>query len=265
VRACQAAAREGWDLSGAVVQVTGEPLTGAKRAEIETSGAAARPIYAFMEAGTVAVGCLEPASVDDCHLFEDSFAVIPAARDVPRLGISVDAYLFTTLLASSPIVLFNAENGDHGLVETRACGCPLDAAGLATHLRCIRSFEKVTGEGMSFLGAEVMRIVEEVLPARFGGDSTRYQFVEEEDAAGLTRMTLRVSPALGAVDEAAVLACVRDALAGGGAGRRMMTEVWEKAGTIRVARAEPLPTQRGKILPLHIAAGRHGSSRDPRA
>jgi hypothetical protein len=256
VRACQAAVHEGWDLSGAILQVTGEPFTDAKRAEIEASGTAARPLYAFMEAGTVAAGCLNPASVDDCHLFADAFAVVPLARDVPRLGMSVDAFLFTSLLDTSPKILLNAENGDFGLIESRACGCPFEADGFATHLRQIRSFEKLTGEGMSFLGTDVIRIVEEALPARFGGSSTSYQFVEEEDASGFTRMTLRVSPSVGPVDESAAIACVREALARGGSGRRMMAEVWEKAGTLRVLRAEPIPTQRGKILPLHIAAGR---------
>lgn len=118
---------------------------------------------------------------------------------------------------------------------------------------------------MSFLGTDVIRIVEEVLPARFGGDSTRYQFVEEEDAAGLTRMTLRISPTVGPLDEAAAVACVREELARGGSGSRMMSEVWEKAGTLRVLRAEPSSTARGKILPLHIAAGREAPTRKPRA
>jgi hypothetical protein len=265
VRACQAAVREGWDLSGAIIKVTGEPLTEAKHAEIEACGATARPVYAFMEAGTVAVGCLRPASVDDCHLFADAFALIAHARDIPRLEMSVDAFLFTALLDTSPKILFNAENGDFGLVESRACGCPLDREGCSPHVRQIRSFEKLTGEGMSFLGTEVIRIVEEVLPARFGGDSTRYQFVEEEDAAGLTRMTLRVSPAVGPVDEAAAVACVREALARGSDGSRMMAAVWETAGTLRVSRTEPSPTARGKILPLHIAAGREGPARKTRA
>jgi hypothetical protein len=265
VRACQAAEREGWDLSGAIVKVTGEPLTEAKRAEIEACGATARPLYGFMEAGTVAVGCLSPASVDDCHLFADAFALIAHARDIPRLGMSVDAFLFTSLLDTSPKILFNAENGDFGLVESRACGCPLDREGCSPHVRQIRSFEKLTGEGMSFLGTEVIRIVEEVLPARFGGDSTRYQFVEEEDAAGLTRMTLRVSPSVGQVDEAAAVACVREALARGSDGSRMMAAVWETAGTLRVSRTEPSSTARGKILPLHIAAGREAPARKSRA
>ena len=47
---------------------------------------------------------------------------------------------------------------------------------------------------MNFLGADLIRLIEEVLPARFGGAPTDYQFVEREDARGLPKVDLRVSP-----------------------------------------------------------------------
>jgi hypothetical protein len=252
VRVCQAARREGWKLNGAVFFVTGEPTTEAKWKEISAAGARVCPSYVFMEGGIVGVGCLNPAAVDDCHFFTDSHALTTSLREIPHLDVTVRSYRFTTLLESSPKILLNAENGDFGEAGERACGCPLEKAGLPMHIWNIRSFEKLTGEGMSFIGTDVIRIVEQVLPTRFGGDSTSYQFLEEEDESGFTRLTLLVSPAVGAVDESKIVETVIAEL-GNGEAKRMAAEIWSKAGTLRVRRAAPIPTERGKFLPLHIA------------
>ena len=80
---------------------------------------------------------------------------------------------------------------------TAACGCPLDSLGWTTHLHGIRSFEKLTAGGMTFLDSSVMRVLDEVLPARFGGGPTDYQLLEEEGDDGLSRVTLLVHPAIG--------------------------------------------------------------------
>lgn len=54
--------------------------------------------------------------------------------------------------------------------------------GWTLHLHGIRSVEKLTAAGMTFLDSDVIRVLEEVLPGRFGGGPTHYQLVEEEDA-----------------------------------------------------------------------------------
>ena len=53
-----------------------------------------------------------------------------------------------------------------------------EALGYTTHIHTIRSWEKLTSEGMTFCGHDLIRLIEEVLPARFGGRPTDYQFVE---------------------------------------------------------------------------------------
>jgi len=88
---------------------------------------------------------------------------------VPGSDITVDAFHFTTLLPTARKLLLNVESDDYGVVETRSCGGPLESYGYTEHLRQIRSFRKLTGEGVTLVGSEMLRILEEVLPARFGG------------------------------------------------------------------------------------------------
>jgi hypothetical protein len=50
---------------------------------------------------------------------------------------------------------------------------------------------------MNFLGTDLLRLIDEVLPARFGGAPTDYQFVEREDERGCHGSTFglaRASP-----------------------------------------------------------------------
>jgi phenylacetate-coenzyme A ligase PaaK-like adenylate-forming protein len=80
VRVCHAAREKGIDLKGARFMTVGEPLTAAKRKEIETAGAAVCSNYGFTEAGFVGTNCFNPLSEDDTHVFKDSFALIPRRR-----------------------------------------------------------------------------------------------------------------------------------------------------------------------------------------
>ena len=137
------------------------------------------------------------------------------------------------------------------MVEERRCGCPLDELGLVVHLREIRSQEKLTSEGMSFLGADLMSLVEEALPARFGGRAGDFQLVEREQD-GLPVIEVLVAPELGPLPDADVIAAVLSFLGGGDPARRMMAERWHAAGTLRVVRRRPIATSGGKVLPVHV-------------
>ena len=53
----------------------------------------------------------------------------------------------------------------------------------------IRSYEKLTGEGVTFMGSELLTLLEKILPGKFGGSVSDYQLVEEE-AGGATRVSL---------------------------------------------------------------------------
>ena len=252
VRVCQAAREMGLDISKAKFIIGGEPYTEAKQKEIEIAGATASPIYAATETGMIGQACLRPISVGEVHLMSDSLALIQHRRVVPHAGTSVDAFLLTTLRSAAPKIMLNTENGDYGSVETRDCGCSLHSLGLATHICNIRGFDKLTAEGMTLVGTDVVRILEEVLPMRYGCSSTDFQLVEEEDEKGQTRLTVLASPSAGPIDEADIVRTILEGLPRGG----ITPAMWSIAGTIRLRRGYPETTQRGKLLPLHISKGR---------
>jgi len=252
-RVCQASRQRQLDLSGATFVLAGEPLTEAKLREIKSVAAKAINMYGAAEVGIVGFGCAgQAAAPDDIHLIKDLQAVIQHRREVPFGGASVDAFLFTSLLAKAPKILLNVESGDYGVIETRQCGCKLGEIGLTDHIYNIRSFEKLTGEGMTFVGTDLLRVIEEVLPAKFGGASIDYQMVEEEDERGRTLLSVLVSPEVGEVDEVELVKTIVSELSKGKDTQRMMAEIWSQAGTLRVKRQRPLTTAAGKLLPLHI-------------
>jgi hypothetical protein len=138
-------------------------------------------------------------------------------------------------------------------METRECGCALEKAGLMFHLHQVRSFEKLTSEGMSYYYGDLFELLENSFPSEFGGGLGDYQLVEEEDGNGQTRLTLVVHPEVGKLDEEKILARLRASLADGSRANRFVTGIWENAGTFRVRRENPYASPRGKILPLHIS------------
>ena len=137
------------------------------------------------------------------------------------------------------------------MLDTRSCGCPLEGIGWTTHLHTIRSFEKLTAGGMMFLDADVIRVLEEVLPARFGGGPTDYQLVEDEAGDGRPRLRLLVRPEVGPVDADALARAFLAAVAAGSGVERVMGLLWQDSGMVRVERRSPLATPTGKILHVH--------------
>jgi hypothetical protein len=253
LRACLAAREAGLDLSGAAFIIAGEPVTEAKAREISRSGAHYFSTYGFTEAGRIGMGCAHPADQTDVHLLSDCFALFAHSRPAPYSDVEVPAFNVTSLLPTAPKLLLNVESDDYGAVETRQCGCPLGSLGLTTHLRGMRSFRKLTGEGVTLVGSEMIHILENVLPARFGGSPLDYQLMEEEDEQGFTRLSLLIDPGLSIAAEEDVLKVVMEALAHGSAGADSARAIWQQAGTLRVRRAAPVWTARGKLMPLHIA------------
>jgi len=247
LRVAVAAREHGLSLAGVTIMVGGEPITPAKMAEITRSGARWIPTYAFTEGGNIGMGCARPAGVGDIHLYKDLHAVIQAPRQIGGSGVTVPAFYFTALDPAARKILLNAENGDYGIIESRPCGCPLEAHGFTDHLRQIRSFGLLTSEGTMVLVSDMTRVLEEVLPARFGGSPLDYQMVEEEDDDGFTRLNLLVHPRIQIADEAEVIGTVVRNITGSGYHR------WTEAGTIRVKRMAPLTTARDKLIPLHLA------------
>jgi hypothetical protein len=164
--------------------------------------------------------------------------------------MSVDALVYTTVLPSCPKLMLNVESDDYGVLEDRECGCPIGELGLTKHLSRIRSYEKLTSGGVTFLGTELLRLVEEVFPTRFGGHPTDYQLVEEEEE-GLTKVNIIASPRVGRLSEEAIVNTVFQVLHSYPGGD-VMSELWREAQTLRLVRREPYRTISAKILPLHL-------------
>jgi hypothetical protein len=174
----------------------------------------------------VALGCTTPTAVDDVHVFPDRFAVTTRPRAVFEDGPVVDVLLFSTISQHASKLVLNADLGDYGHMTQRDCGCELGKLGLRTHLSDVRSFEKLTGEGMTFVRGNLVRIIEETLPARFGGSSSDYQILEGVDDQGAVRLELRVHPSIPDVDDGLVHATLLEEMKRGTVVNAFMTEMW---------------------------------------
>lgn len=206
--------------------------------------------------GYIGLACAQPELPDEVHLMTDKVALLQRQRSVGRSDVSVGALIVTTLLPSCPKLLLNVDLGDYATLTRRRCGCLLDRMGFATHLSDVRSWEKLTSAGVTFLGTELVALVEEVLPARFGGSPLDYQFVEEEEG-GIPRVSLVVHPRLRGIHESEVLDAVLADLRGCPGGG-LMADVWRDGETLRVVRREPYATGAFKLLPLHLLGRARG-------
>ncbi|MCL4486747.1 MAG: hypothetical protein M1570_01285 [Chloroflexi bacterium] len=252
MRVCVAAEQADLDLTGAAFRGGGEPVTAAKIAAMQRVGARYLPTYAMSEAGYVASGCVEPAAAGDVHLLRDAFALITHPHLVEGIGVTAPAINLTTLLPGVPKLMLNVQMDDYGIVEERHCGCEMESYGYTTHLREIYSYSKLVGEGVTLIGSEMLRILEQVLPARFGGTPLDYQLVEEEDARGYTRVCLIVSPRVQIDNDREVVDTVLRAMRESSSMADAARSVWKQTDTIRVRHAEPILSPRGKLLPLRI-------------
>ncbi len=258
VRVCIAAAEKNLNIKGTKFLVTGEPLTPQKRTEIEAVGGAPVPVYGLSEAGVIAAGCNQshPQS-DHCHLYKDTAAIISHRQNVPHSDLFVESYLFTSLLYESPKILLNVGMGDYGEISSESCACVFGQVGFDVCLNNIRSYEKLTGEGVTFVDTDFIRIVERDLPERFGGRSTDYQLVEKEDSRGLTHLQLLVSPRVGEIQETEVLdrflSLLRRAEASPDSWSQSGTEMWKQSNMLQIVREFPFPTVSGKIMPFFVS------------
>lgn len=251
VRIARRASEMGISLEGAKLIVGGEPLTDSKREVIARVGAAAIPQYSSAEGGIMANGCAYPAYTDEMHVNQYMHAVISRPGGLTE-DSAIHPLLWTTVHPFAARLHLNVENGDYATLEKRDCGCALEKVGFTLHLHGLRSYEKFTTEGMNYFYGNLFQLLESTLPSEFGGDPGDYQLVEEEDSAGQTRITLRIDPQVGEVEEQRVLSRLRQELAQGSPANAFQARIWEDAGTLRVKREKPYATPRGKILPLQI-------------
>jgi hypothetical protein len=252
VRVARTALDAGVELDGAGFLISGEPITEARAGIIRKAGGRLLARYGTIECGPIGYGCLDPSAPDDLHLQSDLHAVVQAGEWGVREGLPREALFLTTLSARSPFVFLNVSMGDMARLDRRDCGCPLKALGWHTHVSGIRSFEKLTGSGMTFLDTDVVRVLEEVLPAAFGGAPTDYQLLEEEGPEGDPVLKLLVHPGLGPLDEERVREVFFANVGRGSGVEKIMELTWKQAGLFRIERRPPVSTGSGKILHLHV-------------
>jgi hypothetical protein len=241
----RAAEKAGVDLAGTRFTITGEPVTDACLAVIRRGHGDALPDYGSADSGgSISYGCLSPQAPDDVHVFSDLKAVIQA-DDPP---FPKGALLVSSIRPTTPFVFLNVSMGDRATMTDRSCGCPLETLGWKTHLHTIRSYEKLTAGGMTFEDIDIVRVLEEVLPSRFGGGPTDYQLIEDNGDDGQPRLRLLVHPAIGPVDPVVVCSVFLGAIGGNDENKQHMAIHWRRAGFLRIDREAPRTSSSGKIL-----------------
>jgi hypothetical protein len=189
------------------------------------------------------------------HFFHDRHALIQPGEG-SGTPLPATAMVLTSLLASAPILLLNVCMGDQANVSERACGCGLESLGWTTHVDHVRSYEKLTAGGITLLDIDVIRVLEDVLPARFGGSPTDYQLVERLDRGGSRPVVqLVVGPSVGPVDERVVRDVFLEEVGGGTGGERLMELQWRSGDVLQIVRETPRHTPSAKILHLHVDTG----------
>jgi len=252
LRVCLAAQEQNLDLTRCVVWGGAEPATRTKIEQICRVSGRFISSYAMTEAGNIGYGCHNAADPTDVHLKRDALALISFPFKIESIGITVSAFNITTLTDSASKLLLNVQMDDYGIVEEKACGCELETHGYTTHIRDIRSYSKLVGEGVTLIGNEISRVLEQVLPERFGGSALDYQLLEQEDASGFTRLYLVISPRVRIPDEQKVLDEMHRALSASSPMGDGVHAIWKQAHTIQIKRQDPILTERGKFLPLLI-------------
>ena len=254
VRLAAAALERGLDIQGTLFLVSGETLTDAKRAVIERAGGEPFARYGISEMGFIGHGCRHMTTGDCVHFYGNALAAITHRITAPLSDVEVDSLLYTTLLPTAPLFLMNLEVNDSGVLERANCDCEFSRMGFHWRIRDIFSFGKMTGHGMTLIGTELIRVLEQVLPARLGGSPGDYQLIEREGAAQ-TNVELRVSPRVRGSSAEKIRACfleeIRLVYGGSLAGR-----VWRHAEALEVVLAEPVITRSGKVNPLHLLGQR---------
>lgn len=260
VRLSVAARDLGRSLHGLTMIVGGEPITPARQRTMADSGARLLSRYGSVELGGVANDCATPSDADDMHVYTERWAAVQLRRPTVEGGPLVDSLLLTSLSPAAPKIALNVEPGDYAQLQERDCGCQMGALGLRTHISQIRSFEKLTGEGVTFARSSIEQVLEELLPARFGGTSLDYQIAEEEAESSATRLVLRVSPSAGQIDEARLRAFFLDAIGRADQVNDYQARIWRNAGSLLIRREPPLATRAGKVLPLHLLRRPEGAA-----
>ncbi len=248
VRVCVIAKQHNIDLTGVVFYGGSEPCTPTKIETIEATGAKFVNHYGTTETGAIGLACANATDPTDVHFLSNHLALIQRPQQVRDQ--SVNAIYYTNLLPSSPKMLINVQLDDFGIVEERDCGCPLYHMGFTKHIRQTSSFSKLTSEGTTLIGNDVVHILEHVLPSQFGGNLLNYQLVEEENQQGFTKLVLYVDPSVPIQDETVLRDTFLDALKHSMPSARLAQAEYRTGDVVSIRREKPFVTSRGKHFPI---------------
>jgi hypothetical protein len=185
------------------------------------------------------------------HLLDDVVATIQPGDDAAgRRGLAPNTLLCTTLRWRAPFLFLNVSMGDQAEIIPARCGCPLQRAGWPRQIHSVRSYEQLNAGGMLLLDLDVIRVLEETLPAHFGGGPLDYQLLESVDGDGRSALRLLVHPRLGPLDPTSVVDVFLAALTGDGSDRVRELQ-WRQGEMLSVERSVPPLTPAGKVLHLH--------------
>jgi len=247
VHIVQAAIEKGIDISGSVIFTGGEPLTERRYRFIESAGVKVYPRYAATETGLIGASCGNVNFPDDMHIYTDRLAIIQRLCKTVIGGHSVNSYLFTSLSLNTGKVLLNTDIGDFGRINTKPCSCLFGDLGMNVHVSEVRSYDKLTGEGMTLLGSELDEIVGEMIE-NAGGGPDDYQFWETQDSEDLSKLIIAISPEIQNLNEKDFIDAILEKL--NSIGSNITSQIWRQADTLQVVRAYPELTKGHKMLPI---------------
>ncbi len=247
VRIVKAALDNGIDISGGVIFTGAEPLTPNRAEFISSAGVKALPRYVATETGLIAASCGKGDYPDGMHIYLDRLAIIQRTRETIVGGHKVDAFLLTSLLRNAGKILLNTDIGDFGGLTVRPCDCLFGQLGMDVHVSGVRSYDKLTCEGMSLLGSQLYDTVGEVIEDA-GGSPDDYQFWETHDDSGLAKLVVAVNPKLRGLNGEKFTLAILDKLRG--KNLHITSQLWEQAKVLQLVRAYPEMTKGFKLLQI---------------
>jgi len=250
-RVAAAAVDQDLDVSGTIAMVAGEALTDVKRHVIESAGMSVYPTYGASDVGNIGYPCRHMNRGNCVHIFRHGVALAANPRATADWsGGPMDSLYATPLLPFAPRRLINAEIGDTGVIEEASCDCGFTRLGFNLQVRDIAAISKVTAQGMTIAAGELVQILEERMPARFGGRPGDYQLIEAEGVAQ-TEMTLCIRPGVCRAGDEEVLGYFLSEthrLYGGS----MSVLAWAHTRGIRVKWAPPVLSATGKFRAVRL-------------
>jgi hypothetical protein len=141
------------------------------------------------------------------------------------------------------------EIGDFGKLTIKGCDCLFGQLGMNVHISEVRSYDKLTGEGMTLLGSELNEIVGEAIENADGGPDD-YQFWETQDSSGLNKLVIAISPEIQNLNEKEFIDTILKKLKIRDIAGSIASQIWGQAGTLQVVRANPRMTIGHKMLPI---------------